>query len=441
MFYLGLDFGTSGARAAVQDATGQLVIESRAAYADPANPRHWREALFDLIGGLPEEIRKGLSALAIDGTSGTLLATDPLFEPVSPALLYNDGRAVSEAAEIAKVYSPLIMGVARSAGGFDDDKEKIPPTSPLSREEPSPYGPTSGLAKRLWLAKNFPEAAYCFHQADWLAALLNGKPGITDYHNALKSGYDVGNLAWPDWVTVLPGGHWQQQVLSPGEATGTVSPEIAKRFTLNPTCLVRAGTTDSIAAFIAAGASQPGEAVTSLGTTLVLKLLSEKRVDDAASGVYSHRFGKLWLAGGASNTGGGVLKQFFNNEELARFSAKIDPDSSSGLDYYPLSKPGERFPVNDPNLAPRLEPRPQDEAAFLHGLLEGIARIEALGYQKLEALGASPVKQIYTSGGGAKNETWRRIREKLLGVRVIAAEHTEAAYGTAQLARLGTAIL
>ncbi len=440
-FFLGLDFGTSGARTAVLDATGQLVIESRAAYADPANPWHWREALFDLIGGLPEEIRKDLSALSIDGTSGTLLATDPHFEPVSSALPYNDGRAATEAAEIAKVYSPLIKGVARSVGGFDADKEKIPPNPPLSRGEPSPYGPTSGLAKRLWLAKNFSDAAFCFHQADWLAALLTGKPGITDYHNALKSGYDVGSLAWPDWVTALSGGHWQQQVLSPGEAIGTVSPEIAKRFTLNPTCLVRAGTTDSIAAFIAAGASQPGEAVTSLGTTLVLKLLSEKRVDDAASGVYSHRFGKLWLAGGASNTGGGVLKQFFNDEELARFSAKIDPDSSSGVDYYPLSKPGERFPVNDPNLAPRLEPRPQDESTFLHGLLEGIARIEALGYQKLEALGASQLKQAFTAGGGAKNETWRQIREKLMGVPVSAATHSEAAIGAAKLARLGQTLL
>jgi sugar (pentulose or hexulose) kinase len=242
-------------------------------------------------------------------------------------------------------------------------------------------------------------------------------------------------------VTALPSGHWQQQVLSPGETIGTVSPQIAKRFKLNPACLVRAGTTDSIAAFIASGASQPGEAVTSLGTTLVLKLLSEKRVDDSSSGVYSHRFGKLWLAGGASNTGGGVLKQFFSNEELARLSALIEPDTPSGLDYYPLPKPGERFPINDPNLAPRLEPRPHDEAAFLLGLLEGIARIEALGYETLKELGASPLNRVITAGGGAQNETWRCIREKLLGVPVSAAKHSEAAIGAALLARLGTSLL
>lgn len=406
-FFLGLDFGTSGARSAVLDETGQLVFESRADYADPANPQHWREALFELIAGLPSEIRSGLSALAIDGTSGTLLATDTHLEPVSPALLYNDGRAIEEARSISN---------------------------------PN-YGPTSGLAKRLWLAKNFPEATFCFHQADWLATLLTGKPGITDYHNALKSGYDVEAMQWPERVTALPGSHWQQTVLAPGEDIAPLSPEIAKRFKLNPSCIVRAGTTDSIAAFIASGACRPGEAVTSLGTTLVLKLLSEKRVDDAASGVYSHRFGKLWLAGGASNSGGGVLRQFFNDEELARFSAKIDPNLTSGLDYYPLPNPGERFPVNDPKLASRLEPRPLDDAGFLHGLLEGIARIEALGYGKLEELGASPLTKVITAGGGARNETWQRIRGKLLGVPVSAATLSEASIGAARLARLGTSLL
>lgn len=37
------------------------------------------------------------------------------------------------------------------------------------------------------------------------------------------------------------------------------------------------------------------------------------------------------------------------------------------LDYYPLTKPGERFPVNDPAMQPRLTPRPEDDARFLQG--------------------------------------------------------------------------
>jgi sugar (pentulose or hexulose) kinase len=402
--FLGLDFGTSGARACVLEETEEIVFESRAAYADPTNPLLWRKALFGLIEGLPAEIRAGLSALAIDGTSGTLLATDAAFDPVGPALLYNDGRAVEEAQSIA---NPR-------------------------------FGPTSGLAKRVWLARHFPNAAFCFHQADWLATLLAGKGGITDYHNALKSGFDVETLQWPAWVSQLPGGRWQQRVLAPGEAIGALDTAAAKRLGINPACMVRAGTTDSIAAFIAAGVGEPGEAVTSLGTTLVLKLLSEKRVEDPASGVYSHRFGRLWLAGGASNTGGGVLRQFFSDEDLQTLSASIDPGKPSGLDYCPLPGAGERFPIHDPNLAPRMAPRPPDDATFLHGLLESMARIEAQGYRKLIDLGATPLKCVTSAGGGARNEAWRQIRQRVLGVPVATSLHAEAAYGAARLALLGS---
>ena len=57
---------------------------------------------------------------------------------------------------------------------------------------------------------------------------------------------------------------------------------------------------DSVAAVIAARVDQAGQAVTSLGSTLAVKLLSHERVDDAAYGVYSHRLGNLWLVGMAA---------------------------------------------------------------------------------------------------------------------------------------------
>ena len=57
------------------------------------------------------------------------------------------------------------------------------------------------------------------------------------------------------------------------------------------------GNADSVAAFLAAGVSVPGEEVTSLGSTLAVKLLSERRVDDGAFGIYSHRLGDRWLVG------------------------------------------------------------------------------------------------------------------------------------------------
>jgi D-ribulokinase len=130
-----------------------------------------------------------------------------------------------------------------------------------------------------------------------------------------------------------------------------------------------------------------------------------------------------------------VLAQFFSADEIARYTGRLRPERPTGFDYYPLPAPGERFPVNDPALAPRLKPRPADDAVFFQAILEGIAAIEAEGYRTLAALGAPFPARILSTGGGASNAGWTRIRERILGVPVSAAAHSEAAYGAALLAR------
>lgn len=412
--FLGLDFGTSGARAVVIDENGRVSARSQTAY-DIHDWMSWVKALARLVADLPKAVRHKLAAVAVAGTSSTVLLCDATNRPLTAPLLYNDDHARAEAERIRAIAPEGHIATA----------------------------PTSSLAKLLWL-RNQPgtaRARYCTDQAGWLAALLTGKPGIADYHNALKLGYDAEALAWPDWMTALGIRSLLPRVVEPGSTLGMVPLEVAVKLDIPDDCIVRAGTTDGIAAFMAAGAHEPGDGVSSLGSTLVLKLLSEKRVEDAASGVYSHKYGKRWLAGGASNSGGAVLRQFFDDKRLAALSQKIDANAESGLDYYPLPEAGERFPVNDPDLPPRLAPRPADDAQFLHGLLEGIARIEAMGYRRLAALGASPLRQVYSTGGGARNDTWMAIRRRMLGVPVTAAKHAEAAYGAARLARLGSKLL
>lgn len=60
---------------------------------------------------------------------------------------------------------------------------------------------------------------------------------------------------------------------------------------------------------------------------------------------------------------------------------------------------------------------------FCLGLFEGIANIEARGYNLLADLGAGEVTKVVSAGGGAKNTKWKEIRQMALGVPVIAAEH------------------
>jgi sugar (pentulose or hexulose) kinase len=409
-YFLGLDFGTSGARACVIDADKAVVWQQHFAYSTPAvqTPLNWRTALHSLLNALPKPLATQLHGIAIDGTSGTVLLCDNQLEPVSPALLYNDNRAQAQAAQL-KAIAPKGHTVCTA---------------------------TSGLAKFLWLTQqnNHEQAVYFLHQADWLTALLSGQAGVSDYHNALKTGYDVENLCWPDWLMALPHSHLLPHVVAPGEAIGNIQADIAAHFGINPHCKIHAGTTDSIAAFIATGVDELGVGVTSLGTTLVLKQLCEHRIEAPEYGIYSHRYGDKWLVGGASNAGAGMLRHYFDDAQLATLSAQIDPQQDSPLDYYPLPKTGERFPINDAQLLPRLTPRPSDDVEFLHGLLQGLARIETAGYAKIAELGAPTTHRVVTNGGGAKNLVWQAMRSRLMGVSVEVSAYSEAAYGAALLA-------
>lgn len=411
--YLGIDFGTSGARAIAIDTQHQIQAQASFRFEDKIQDltTTWQTALFTLLEQLPLEIRQQLRAIAINGTSSTVLICDAQGIPLDQPILYNDARG------------RMVM---------EQVKAIAPPNHTV-------ISATSSLAKLLWWSTCtemlcVSSEAYFLHQADWLAFLLHGQLGISDYHNALKLGYDVGEFRYPNWMQKLSTTFKLPQVVAPGTPVGTVKREIVTQFHLPPGCLVCAGTTDSIAAFLASGVQFPGEAVTSLGSTLVLKLLSKTRVDDARYGIYSHRLGDLWLVGGASNTGGAILKQFFTDAELEHLSEQIQAAQSSPLDYYPLLTPGERFPINDPQLQPQLAPRPDSPVEFLHGLLEGMARIEARGYRLLQELGATSLSRVYTAGGGAKNAAWAEMRSRHLQVPVLSSAQTEAAYGTALLA-------
>jgi xylulokinase len=410
--FLGLDFGTSGARAVLINADRQIKTQISVDFSNVQDPEIWRSALWQLLHQLLRPLRHQLRAIAINGTSSTVLICDPQGHPIAAPLLYNDVRG---AAVLDQLWA-------------------------IAPSHHTVLSATSSLAKLLWWMENLvlpSQEVYFLHQADWLSFWLHGQLGVSDYHNALKLGYDVAALCYPNWLQKLNLPLQLPRVLAPGTPITPVQPQIMAEFEIPSNCWVCAGTTDSLAAFLASEAELPGTAVTSLGSTLVLKLLSTQRIDDARYGIYSHRWGDLWLVGGASNTGGAVLRHFFSDAELAELSQQIDPDQASPWDYYPLLQPGERFPINAPTLPPRLDPRPDRPSEFLHGLLESLARIEAQGYRLLQNLGATPLTQVYTAGGGAKNLVWTKIRSRCLGVPVMRSPHTEAAYGTALLALHG----
>lgn len=417
--FVGIDVGTSGVRAVAVDPDGTVAAGARTPLPPPErdgqrltqDPALWWQAVDRTLAQLMSLIDPDrVAALAVDGTSGTLLLADADGRPLSAGWMYNDTSCVTEAAQVAATAAP----------------------------DSAAHGSSSPLARLLHLQALHPEAVHVLHQADWLAGRLAARHGVSDENNVLKLGYDVVHRRWPDWFdrlgvrrALLP------EVRPPGTPIGRIDPALARRHGLRPEVVVAAGTTDGVAAFLATGATEVGDAVSSLGTTLVLKLLSDRPVFAPRLGLYSHRLGDLWLPGGASNSGGAALLRFFTTEQMLAMTPRLQPDTPTGLDYYPLPGPGERFPIHDPALQARVDPRPADDLRFFQGLLEGVAGVERLAFQRMAELGAPPVRRVFSVGGGARNAAWGRIRERLLGVPVCTPAQDEAAVGVARLARQG----
>lgn len=425
--FLGIDIGTSGIRASCIDVDEEELISHHIAFKaqlpvqgnNEQNPGDWLplldKLLIEICGQLKELDRHyRINAISIDGTSSTLIACKKDGTALSPALMYNDQQSQKQA-EIISHFAPAASAV---------------------------HGASSSLAKALNLLDKYPETEIFCHQADWLAASLTGAYGISDENNCLKLGYDSIKQQWPNWLftnnenAILPD-RLLPHVVAPGTKIGNITSDLIKKYQLAESCIVVAGTTDSNAAVLATGANQPGDAVTSLGSTLVIKLFSDRAIFNPAYGIYSHRLNHHWLVGGASNTGGAVLLQHFTPAQLDAMTPQLKPGQPTGLNYYPLPGIGERFPDNDSNKRSKITPRPESDIEFFQGLLEGIANIEAEGYKKLETLGAATPKRIFTAGGGAKNSAWTKIRERITGLPILQATHTEANYGSALLAKQG----
>src|SRR6267378_3582379 len=142
--YLGLDCGTSGLKALLTDGSGAPIASASRAYApdhpkpswSEQDPDVWSAAMAGAIADLRSSAGFALGALKAIGFSGQMhgaVLVDRPDRPVRPAILHNDGRAVAEAAELARDH-PALAGVVG--------------VKPM----PGFTGP-----KLLWLMRNEPE--------------------------------------------------------------------------------------------------------------------------------------------------------------------------------------------------------------------------------------------------------------------------------------------
>ena len=422
--WLGIDLGTQSVRVMAVDDGGKIVgMGSHKLTSRREGPRHeqepedWWNALViaakTALKDLPAEAIRGL---AVDGTSGTILLVDETGRAVTPALMYDDGRATEETRRVNEAGASLwsALGYNRMQAAW-------------------------GLPKLLWLLreKGSPAAGHQLaHQNEFINRRLVGRATATDTSNALKTGVDLIKQEWPRAIfeqlgvpeSILP------EVVRPGAQLGVVCGRAAQETGIPEGTPVIAGMTDGCAAQIGAGALRPGSWNSVLGTTLVLKGVSKELVRDPLGVVYSHRSPDgNWLPGGASSVGAGILSKHFPDRDLESLNEKAGAHRSDAV-VYPLLARGERFPFHAPEAEGFTLGTATDEIDLYAALLQGVGFVERLCFDYLDLLGAPTGGDLLLTGGGAKSRAWCQLRADILGRTVSVPENAESVLGMAILA-------
>jgi len=427
---IGLDVGTSGAKALAVAPSGLVLGQAQVPFEQPPfQPAPglaeqdalamWKAAA-DCLRALMERLQAATPvAIAIDSTSGTFLPVDKSGKPLRNALMYNDGRAKGLEVELNSAGAELTAKLGYS------------------------FSASFALSKLYWLKLHEPELFDCtfkfVHAADFLAGRLKGDYDATDTSNALKMGVDLTCGEWPEFIESKLGIPLAKlpRVFQPGQQTGVVCKAAAAETGLPEGLPVIAGASDGTASFFASGASEAGDWNFTLGTTLALRGVAETLVRDALGRFYCHRHpAGAWLPGGASNCGGEALVETFGTSRLAELDeAALDKLQFQSVPLvYPLARKGERMPFASSIAEGFVVGEAPDEATLYAGYLVGLALVTRWSLDEVAAGGAERNGTFYLSGGATKGATLARLIATALERPLQVPEVPEAAMGSALLA-------
>ena len=429
--FIGLDLGTSGVRALACGTHGDFAARAECPYQhDPTcrnpgfheqQPWIWQLAIQQTLRQLTHKLGSSISrirALAVDGTSGTLVPVDCDGKPLRPAIMYNDARATSEALELnIKAGNWCIERGYQIEASF-------------------------AAAKIRWLRLNEPETfektRYFLHHADFAVAFLTGQLGITDFSNALKTGYDLQEDEWPTWLTAEAGvAERLPDVVAPGEVVGQLRDLVATECGLPAGLTIVAGASDGTAGFFASGATEIGDDNTSLGTTLIFKRLSLSSACGTQGQVYAHKLpGGRWLPGAASNTGAAWIQERYPDAKVSQWDDRARALLPSSYLAYPLVGRGERFPFAAADAVGFCIPASDDQLEQYAAGLQGTALVERLGYEVLNGVTEGGNSAIFSTGAASRSNSWLQLRADVNGRPVCRPAHPDAAFGCAVLAAL-----
>jgi xylulokinase len=436
--FLGVDIGTSAVKAILIDEQDRPLAQESAPLElqrpQPLwceqDPEAWWSAAVDVIDRLSranQHLMTGIRALGLSGQMLGVTVLDEADRPLRPAMLWNDGRAVAEGAELERNVARFAECTgARAMPGFS-----APKILWLRRHEPA----LLRRARRILLTKDFVRLRLTGEAVSDLAdasatLLMDTRAGVWSPAIAEACGITV---------DMLP------RLVASGESSGDLRPGLAARWGMPSGVIVAGGGGDNMCGAVGADVVRRGDAFISLGTSGVYFVANDAFEPALRGGMHTHRHAVpgLFAQHGVVLSAAAALSWLCALLGIADIGAFLERIETADLapDAVPVFTPylaGERTPHDDA----------QATAAFsglsmacgpLHlgrAVLDGVALAIADCQDALRGEGA-PIERVALIGGGARSRFWAEIiatvTDTPLAIPPNAAQGP--AFGAARLAR------
>jgi len=446
---MGIDVGTTGAKAAIYNLNGNLQAEGHAEYEvsiphpgwAEQDPEIWWNAVchatqhaLKMIPVGPENVK----GVAVSSQAPSMLALNKNNEPVRPALIWMDRRAEKEAQFLKDRMGEGII-------------EKI------TGNRPDPFYVASKL---LWFKTHEPELfaqTSCFIQANgFINYKLTNQLSLDNVHATLLQLRKYNEGGWSEELCKLCDVDPDKfpPIFEGYEMLGEVTKEASRLTGLHEGTAVMAGTVDGAAAAMEAGAVEQGIVAEMTGTSSVLLIPEKTGIIETAFIAMPHALSDMHLLLGALVSTGASLKWFrdqlgeaemrqsklldINPYDLLTQQAEHKKPGSGGLIFLPYMM-GERSPVWNTNARGVFFGLSlgTSKGDMIRAILEGTSFALYHNLKIAEQAGIT-INEIRSVGGGTKSRLWNQIKADVLGIPVIIPDTSIGApLGDALLAGMG----
>ena len=443
--WIGVDLGTTGVRAIAYDIRGNNVCASEAFYPlltphpdwAEENPLQIFESVEQVIAETAAQLRyknRVLEGIALSTVMHSFVGLDESYEPLMDMQTWADSRSAGIVKEM-KADETLCRRFYEKTG--------------------CPIHACYPLAKVIWMKRNMPELFARMHYVgsikDYLLRNLTGE-WVIDHSTASTSGmYNEADMDWDAEILAYAGLRREQMPRTVSTTyQGKLSETAAKAMHLPSGLPVVIGATDGVLVNVGIGAVRPGQLSATIGTSGALRMLTEKPTTDPKMRTWCYNLtDDMWVAGGAINNGGMILRWVRDNichytkthlenldvdgyDLMTMKAAHIAP-GAEGLIMLPCFT-GERAPYWNSELRGMLFGLSLNHSRshIIRATMEGICYSMNTVLLALKEFG--DIRDIRVSGSFTKSQLWLQILADVLNQELTLPDNSEgAAFGAAVL--------